>query len=104
MAEAESIWSCTTKMVDQDSLARAKYALLVLRNARGSERESAIKLIQSLANDAPRWDTAESIAKIHRDAVRTFNDLLDYLRNSKEASRQWQTAVRATQQWLDVLE
>jgi hypothetical protein len=91
-------------MVDQDSLIKARYAMLVLKNARQAERDSAIKLLQSLASDFPAPNTKETNAALQRAAIRAFKGLLDSLKNNREAGMQWHDAIITATRWHDGLE
>ena len=91
-------------MADRDSLIKARYATLVLKNARQSEREDAIKLLQSLATDFPNPGTSENNAALQHAALRAFKVLLDAVRNSRDTGVQWQDATAAARRWHDGLE
>jgi hypothetical protein len=92
------------QMVDRDSSIKARYAMLVLKNARQAEREAAIKLLQSLASDFPSPNTTEKNAALQRAAVRACKQLLDSVRNSRETGAQWHDAILAARRWHDGLE
>jgi hypothetical protein len=90
-------------MVDRDSLIKARYAMLVLKNARHAGRGPAIKLLQSLASDFPSPKTDEKNAALQRDAIQAFKELLDAVRNGGEAGMQWQNAILTARRWHDGL-
>jgi hypothetical protein len=88
-------------MVDPDSLIKARYAMLVLKNARHAGRDPAIKLLQSVTSDFPSPGTSENNAALQRDAIRAFEELLDAVRHNREASVQWQNALLTAGRWHD---
>jgi hypothetical protein len=90
-------------MVDPDSLIKARYAMLVLKNARHAERDPAIKLLQSVTSDFPSPGTSEKNAALQRDAIEAFDELLDSVRHNRDASMQWQNALLAAGRWHDGL-
>jgi hypothetical protein len=92
------------QMVDRDSLIKARYAMLVLKNARQAERGAAIKLLQSLASDFPGPNTKEKDAELQRAAIQAFKELLDSVRNSRETSVHWHDAILTAKRWHDGLE
>jgi hypothetical protein len=93
----------TLLMVDQDSLIKARYAMLVLKNARHAGPEPAIKLLQSVTSDFPGPGTSEKIAALHRDAIQAFKELLDSVQHNRDASVQWQNALLIAGRWHDAL-
>lgn len=52
-------------MSDATSLVKANYALTILRVARTSERDTALRLIEGLATDFPDIDDRASVVAAH---------------------------------------
>jgi hypothetical protein len=88
-------------MVDNDSLIKANYARSLLRVARNSPKDDALKLIESLAREVPNRDTKLEIANAHRSATAAFTQLATSIRVSAlTVEVQWKRAEAAIYEWL----
>jgi hypothetical protein len=93
-----------TKIVDHDSLAKARYAITLLRVAKTSDHRTAVRLIEYLASDFPRPDSSPEIVRAHGDAIAIFNQLALSLNNPRNSVVPWSVAVDAANRWLGLLE
>ncbi len=91
-------------MVDEDSLIKAKYAVIILKVARRSPKEDVLKMIGSLASDTPHPNTDIEIANAHRAATIAFVQLATSIRiSAPSAEIHWTRAAAAVSDWLDLL-
>jgi hypothetical protein len=90
-------------MTDNDSLIKARYALAIVKAAKGSQRAAALKLIEGLALDFPSPETSAAVADAHRTALVKYYELAEGLRSERDAGHLWSPAQRATQKWMDAL-
>jgi hypothetical protein len=89
-----------------DSLIKARYASTILRVAHTSDRESAARLVGSIAGDLPLQSELPEIADIHLRAIDSFVQLATSLRDTTNPKQQppWKTAVDAAADWLRAVE
>jgi hypothetical protein len=89
-----------------DSLIKARYASTILRVAQTSERETAVRLVGSIAGDLPLQSELPEIADIHLRAIASFVQLASSLRDTTNPKQQppWKTAVDAAADWLRAVE
>ena len=89
---------------DRASLIKARYALTILKTAKGADRSTALRLIESLVIDSATSGESPGVADAHREAVRKFTELAESFRSSRDAGPLWYPAERAAQKWADLLE
>jgi hypothetical protein len=65
-----------------DSLIKARYASTILRVAESSDRETAARLVGSIAGDLPLQSELPEIADIHLHAIASFVQLAIGLRDT----------------------
>jgi hypothetical protein len=89
-----------------DSLIKARYASTILRVAQTSDRETAARLVGSIAGDLPLQSELPEIADIHLRAIASFVQLATSLRDTTNPKQQppWKTAVDAAADWLRAVE
>jgi hypothetical protein len=87
-------------MTDSDSLTKARYAIVILRTAKASERHAAAKMVAGLALEFPKTGTSDGIAEVHQAALVMFYNLAEALRtNVSKAPHLWYLAEQALQKW-----
>jgi hypothetical protein len=89
-----------------DSLIKARYASTILRVAQTSDRETATRLVGSIAGDLPLQSELPEILDIHLRAIVSFVQLATSLRDTTNPKQQppWKTAVDAAADWLRAVE
>jgi hypothetical protein len=95
------IWQ---KLVDED-LPKAQYALLMLRQARLSRRNAAAKMVQDLAHQTANSGTrTPEIEDANAAAWLAICALAKSLNTESFAPVElWQSALRATESWRELL-
>ena len=92
-------------MVANKSLMQARYALALLRIAKISERDAALRLLGGLVVDRPWHGVDQELADLHCDAIEAFNRVIDALQTgSSPAVPTWNRALDATNRWLAMAE
>jgi hypothetical protein len=89
-------------MLEGDSLVKARYARTILRVARGTDRQTAARLIGGLVGDLPHADERPEVALLHITAIDAFAGLAKALSDPASADRQkpWDDAADAARAWL----
>jgi hypothetical protein len=89
-----------------DSRIKARYASTILRVARTSDRETAVRLVSGITRDLPLQSELPEIADIHLRAVAAFVQLAKSLHDTTNPKQQppWKTAVDAAADWLRAVE
>jgi hypothetical protein len=89
-----------------DSLIKARYASTILRVAQTSDRETAVRLVGSIAGDLPLQSELPEILDIHLRAIVSFVQLATSLRDTTNPKQQppWNSAVAAVADWLRAVE
>jgi hypothetical protein len=93
-----------SKMVNNDSLIKARYTLAVLKLAQSSEREAAIMFVEGLKTEQPHDKTGAELAQAHRDTIKTFRILASSLREIARSDRFWDAAFVAAERWRRLAE
>lgn len=94
-----------TEMREKESLIRARYAVSVLRVARGSPINDAIKLVGGLSRDWLDMEPDEKIAEARISCLKACEQLAKTLHASgPSAPQEWDRAERAAASWLKLLE
>jgi hypothetical protein len=90
----------------RDSLIKARYASTILRIAQTSDRETAARLVGSIASDLPLQSEFPEITDIHMRAIASFVQLETSLRDTTNPKQQplWKAAVDAAADWLRAVE
>ena len=92
-------------MTDRKSFVQARYAFSILRVAKLSDRETAMRLVTGLAVDFPVSNTRPEVAALHQTAIASYERLAAGLReNVGNSTMPWNEAVDATNRWLGMLE
>ena len=90
-------------MAINQSKIQAKYAASILRIARGSDKDVAIRLLEGLIRDPPTSEVAEEQARLHFEAIESYAQLVAVLREGKlGVAPPWATAQAATERWISV--
>jgi hypothetical protein len=90
----------------RDSLIKARYASTILRVAQTSDRETAARLVGSIAGDLPLQSELPEITDIHLRAIASFVQLETSFRDTTNPKQQppWKAAVDAAADWLRAVE
>jgi hypothetical protein len=88
---------------DKASLIKARYALTILKTAKGADRSMALRMIESLVVDDTTPGESSDVAEAHREAVRKFIELAEALRSARDAGLLWHSADRAARKWAEIL-
>jgi hypothetical protein len=92
-------------MGEKESLIRARYTVSVLRVARGSPINDAIKLVGGLSRDWLEMEADEKIAEARISCLNACERLAVTLRaNAPSAPQEWDRTERAAASWLKLLE
>jgi hypothetical protein len=92
-------------MGEKESLIRARYTVSVLRVARGSPINDAIKLVSGLSSDWLDMEADDKIAEARILCLKACEKLAETLRaNAPSAPQEWDRAERAAASWLKLLE
>ena len=89
---------------DRASLIKARYALTILKNAKGSDRSTALRMVESLVIDSASLEESTLVAEAHHGALIKFRDLAEAFRSARDPGPLWYPAERAAQKWADLLE
>ena len=88
------------------SRVQANYALTILRIARDSELDVAVRLLAGLMIDLPTSDVTAEQAMLHQEAIDVYGSLIAVLRsdggNKSTVAKTWLAAQAATERWLSV--
>jgi len=88
-------------MATNKSLIQARYAFALLRIAKTSDREAALRLLAGLVGDRPLPGVKQELANLHHDAIEAFGSVIDVLQTgSSVAVPPWNAALDATNRWL----
>jgi len=83
------------------SLIQARYALALLKIAKTSDREAALRLLEGLVRDRPLPGINQELADLHHDAIEAFSSVIDVLQaGTSVAVPPWNAALDATNRWL----
>jgi hypothetical protein len=92
-------------MATNKSLIQARYAFALLRIAKTSDREAALRLLEGLVGDRPLPGVKQELANLHHDAIEAFSSVIDVLQTgSSVAVPPWNAALNATNRWLGIAE
>ena len=92
-------------MVANKSLMQARYALALLRIAKISESDAALRLLGGLVGDRPWPGVNQELADLHLNAIEAFHRVIDVLQTgSNVAVPPWNAAFDASNRWLGVAE
>ena len=90
-------------MAINTSKVQANYAASILRIARDSDIDVAIRLLVGLMRDPPTSDVAEEQARLHFEAIEAYARLVAALREGRSGGPPpWAAAQSATDRWLAV--
>jgi len=90
-------------MAVNTSKVQANYAVTVLRIAKDSDIDVAIRLLQGLMIDLPTSDVTNEQARLHSEAINAYKVLVVVLREGKPGDAPpWAAAQAATERWLAV--
>jgi hypothetical protein len=91
-----------SRLAANDSLIKARYASTVLRVARTSDHETAVRLVRAISRDLPLQSEIPEIADLHRRAIAAFDQLATGLVETTSLKQQplWKTALDAAAEWL----
>jgi hypothetical protein len=89
-------------MAITQSKIQANYATTILRVARGSDIDVAIRLLEGLTIDIPTSDVTAEQSRRHSEAIEVYKDLLAALREGGTATAPWAAAYAATERWRSV--
>lgn len=93
-----------SRMGNQESLIRARYAVSILRVAKGVPRQEAITLIEGLSRDRVNMELNETIASARADTRNACNQLIAALReDSPTLYIAWEQAAHAAERWLETV-
>jgi len=93
------------RLTPADDMIKARYASTILRVAQTSDRETAARLVGSIAVDLPLQSELPEIADIHLRAIASFVQLATSLRDTTNPKQPpWKTAVDAAADWLRAVE
>ena len=86
------------------SLIRARYAVSILRVAKGAPRQEAIRLVENLSKDWLDMETDGMVADARASATDACAEFVMSLReNSPIAFTAWKRAANAADRWLEVV-
>ena len=88
-----------TTTINNTSQIQAKYALSILRVAKGADQDIARRLVEGIARDLPLSDVRAELADAHFAAIESYRSLADSLRQH-HAVHPWKAAFDATNNWL----
>ena len=87
------------------SLIQARYAFALLKIAKTSDREAALRLLEGLVGDPPLPGVDQQLADMHHGAIEAFSSVIEVLQTgSSVAVPPWNTALEATNRWLGMAE
>jgi hypothetical protein len=87
-------------MAINPSRIQANFAVTVLRIAKDSDIDVAIRLLQGLMIDLPTSDVTNEQARLHSGAIDAYKALVVVLREGKPGvTPQWAAAQDATERW-----
>jgi len=91
-----------SRLAANDSLIKARYASTILRVARTSDHETAVRLVRAISRDLPLHSEIPEIANLHRRAIAAFDQLATSLVDATTLKQQplWKTALDAAAEWL----
>lgn len=88
-------------MGETEGLIRARYAVSVLRVARGSPAKDALRLVEGLARDRVNVEPEDSLKNSRMSFLNACEQLADALRAGSPTSRlAWDRATTAAAAWL----
>ena len=92
-------------MATNKSLIQARYAFALLRIAKISDSDAALRLLEGLVGDRPWPGINQELANLHHNAIEAFNRVIDVLQTgSSVAVPPWNAAFDATNRWLGMAE
>jgi hypothetical protein len=91
-------------MGEKEGLIRARYAVSVLRVARGSPAKDALKLVEGLSGDRLNMDSEGNLTESRLRFLNACEQLADALRSGSQGRLAWDRATNAAAAWLTSLE
>ena len=92
------------RMGEKVGLIRARYAVSVLRVARGSPAKDALRLVEGLAKDLRDLDSHGEITESLNTFLSACQQLLDALHAGVTVQIAWDRTTKAAMAWLALLE
>ncbi len=91
-------------MGEKESLIRARYAVSVLRVARGSPAKDAFKLVDGLSAELLSMELSRELTEPSSDLLYACEHLSAALRSGTPTRKAWDRATNAAAAWLALLE